>query len=110
MLKASGAVAPETIAVWDANLEAMNPWLDFGFPSNNWGLVGAAGDLLRTQLIGHFGNSTWADDMMASQFTPPDVYTQITPNGLYQDHSGSEWAHIAPRLRRNASRPAPLPE
>ena len=27
--------------------------------------------------------------MMASQFTPPDVYTQITPNGLYQDHSGT---------------------
>jgi len=83
------AVDPALFAVWDANLEAMNPWIDFGFPANNWGLVGAAGDLLRTQLITQFGNTSWADAMMASQFTAPDVYTQITPNGLYQDHSGT---------------------
>jgi len=89
LFKASGAVDPSIIAQWDANLEKMNPWKDFGFPSNNWGLVGAAGDLLRTQLITQFGNTSWSDAMMASQFTPPDVYTQITANGLYQDHSGT---------------------
>lgn len=50
-----------TLAVWDANLEAMNPWIDFGFPSNNWGLVGAAGDLMRTQLIARFGNTSWSE-------------------------------------------------
>ena len=57
--------------------------------SNNWGLVGAAGDLMRTQLIARFGNTSWSDAMMKFQFSPPDVYTQITPNGLYQDHSGA---------------------
>jgi hypothetical protein len=109
-LKASGQIDAATLQVWDNNLETMNPWKDFGFPSNNWGLVAAAGDLLRTQLITQFGNTSWSDDMMKAQFTPPDVYTQITPNGLYQDHSGTAglnplcvWrAHTrarAPRIR-----------
>ena len=82
-------VDPALFGVWDANLEAMNPWVDFGFPQNNWGLVGAAGDLLRTQLITQFGNTSWSDAMMSFQFTPPDVYTSVTANGLYQDHSGT---------------------
>lgn len=100
ILKASGAVAPGTIAEWDANLEAMNPWIDFGFPHNNWGLVGAAGDLMRTELIGHFGNSSWSDAMLEFQLGPPDVYTQITPNGLYQDHSGTAGLNPLPCVNR----------
>jgi len=78
LFKKSGAVDPSIVAQWDSNLEKMNPWKDFGFPGNNWGLVGAAGDLLRTQLIAQFGNTSWSDAMLAKQFTPPDVYTQIT--------------------------------
>ena len=44
---------------------------------------------MRTQLIARFGNTSWSDAMMKFQFSPPDVYTQVTPNGLYQDHSGA---------------------
>jgi len=89
ILNASAKVDDATKAGWAANLEEMNPWEDFGFPQNNWGLVGAAGDYLRTTLITNFGNTSWADAMMESQLGAPGVYTQVTPNGLYQDHSGT---------------------
>jgi len=82
-------VDPALVAKWNASLSIMNPWIDFGYPSNNWGLVGAAGDLLRTTLITSFGNSSWSDSMMESQLGAPGIYNMITPNGLYQDHTGT---------------------
>jgi hypothetical protein len=52
-------VEASVLAEWDANLQAMDPYVDFGFPvSGNWGLVGTL-DMLRTTFIGHFGNSSW---------------------------------------------------
>ena len=84
------------ISKWNMSLTQMNPWIDFGFPSNNWGLVGAAGDYLRTSLITNFGNSSWSDAMMESQLAAPGIYNMITPNGLYQDHTGTNGLNPLP--------------
>ena len=82
-------VSPAQKAVWDANLQMMNPFLDFGFPvSGNWGLVGTL-DMLRTDLIGRFGNSSWWRAELDFQLGGAGIPTWFTPNGLYQDHSGS---------------------
>lgn len=75
-----------TKEVWDANLQQMSPDNDFGFPSGNWGLVGTL-DMLRTDYITHFGNSSWWERELDFQLGEPSV--TLTPNGLYQDHSGA---------------------
>lgn len=59
-------VTPAVKAVLDANLQAMSPTQDFGFPTNNWGLVGCL-DMLRTTYITQFGNSSWWNDMLTFQ-------------------------------------------
>ena len=84
------------ISKWNMSLTQMNPWIDFGFPTNNWGLVGSAGDYLRTSLITNFGNSSWSDAMMKSQLAAPGIYNMITPNGLYQDHTGTNGLNPLP--------------
>ena len=87
-----------TRAGWDADLANMNPWTDFGFPSNNWGLVGAVGDYLRTAVAGFSTNMTWWQDMLDFQMSGEGhspAYT-FTPNGLYQDHSGSSGLNPLP--------------
>ena len=88
ILNASADVAAATKAEWAAGLAALNPARDYHFPTNNWGLVGAAGDLLRTNLIAQFGNSSWADAMLASQLNASTLASTWTSNGLYQDHTG----------------------
>lgn len=70
---------------WDTYLSTLNPWNDFKFPSNNWGLVGTL-DMLRTTYITHYGNTSWWTAMLDAQLSIPDV--TFTANGLYQDHSG----------------------
>ena len=91
-----GKVDSALVAKWNASLTAMNPWIDFGYPQNNWALVGAAGDLLRTTLITSFGNSSWSDSILESQLGAPGIYNMITPNGLYQDHTGTSGLNPLP--------------
>lgn len=45
-------VAADVKASWDAGLSALDPWKDYHFPTNNWGLVGAVGEYLRTSGTG----------------------------------------------------------
>jgi len=81
----SPLVSSSIKAQWDNYLTLLNPWNDFKFPSNNWGLVGTL-DMLRTTYITNFGNTSWWMAMLDAQLSIPDV--TFTPNGLYQDHSG----------------------
>ena len=89
----AGTVDAPTKAAWDANLEAMDPYRDFGWPTNNWGLVGTL-DMLRTDLITRFGNSSWWTAMLDFQLSEPQ--TTLTPNGLYQDHTGASGLNPLP--------------
>jgi hypothetical protein len=80
---------------WLTSLGAVNPDKDYGFPSNNWGLVAAVGEFLRTNAVGPTANTTWFEKMLAYQLSGEghdESYT-FTPNGLYQDHSGSASAN-----------------
>ena len=83
-------VDASTRATWAAGLAGMNPWRDYGFPQNNWGLVGAVGDYLRTAGSGFSANYTWWQDMLNYQMAGEGHSPSFTwtPNGLYQDHSG----------------------
>ena len=57
--------------------------------AQNWGIVGAAGDMLRTDLITRFGNSSWWRAELDYQLGDAAKLTNfLTSNGLYQDHSG----------------------
>ena len=107
-------VAPALVRVWDGHLQAMNPYADFGFPvGGNWGIVGAAGDMLRTDYITRFGNSSWWHAELDYQLGDPAALTNfLTSNGLYQDHSGMsglnplpcEWSSVVVERRLRAMR------
>lgn len=95
-----------TKATWDTNLQTMSPDNDFGFPTNNWGLVGTL-DMLRTTYITQFGNASWWMRMLDFQLGEPSVY--LTPNGLYQDHTGASPPAGMPCAGYQCSALNPLP-
>ncbi len=90
----SSLVDPSVKAVWDSNLQTFNPY-SFGFPTNNWGLVGTL-DMLRTDLITHFGSSDWWKAMLDYQLGAAQQPVTLTPNGMYQDHTGADGLNPLP--------------